>query len=92
LAFVLLLLPSACWAAEPWQAGAASIDIAPPNGSPLWGYAARHDAPCEGTRDPLRARALVLEGGGRRIALVSLDLGRAPPRTATEAIRARARK
>jgi hypothetical protein len=58
----------------------------------MWGYSARHDKACTGVRDPLRARALVLAGGGRRIALVSLDLGRAPTRTATEAIRVRVRK
>jgi neutral ceramidase len=74
------------------QAGAASVDITPPIGHPLWGYAARHDAPCTGVHDRLRARVLVLAAGTERIALVSLDLGRAPTRTSMETIRARARK
>jgi hypothetical protein len=76
-------------AAQGWQAGAAKIDITPPVGLPMWGYGARHDSPAVGVRDPLRARALVLAAGKERIALVSLDLGRAPTRQSTAAIRAR---
>lgn len=72
------------------QAGAAAMDITPPPGYPMWGYARRHDAPCLGVLDPLRARALVLAAGAQRIALVSLDLGRPPTRRSTAAIRASA--
>src|SRR5207245_2602304 len=43
-------------------------------------YAARKDAPSTGVRDPLHARAVVLAVGARKMALVSLDLGRAPVR------------
>src|SRR5437016_2282808 len=75
--------------AQGLRAGAARTDITPPIGYPMWGYAARHDAPSQGVHDPLRARALVLEAGGKRIALVSLDLGRAPTRQSTAAVRAR---
>jgi hypothetical protein len=71
------------------RAGAAQADITPPTGFPMWGYAARHDAPSEGVLDPLRARALVLAVDKERIALVSLDLGRPPTRESTEAIRRR---
>jgi hypothetical protein len=84
-----LLLVPACLAAEPLQAGAAMADITPPIGFPMWGYAARHDAPSVGVLDPLKARAVVLAAGQQRIALVSLDLGRAPTRQSTAAIRAR---
>jgi hypothetical protein len=70
-------------------AGAAKVDITPPTGFPMWGYGARHDAKCVGVLDPLQARALVLELGEKRIALVSLDLGRAPTRATTAAIRKR---
>lgn len=76
-------------AADGLQAGAARADITPPTGYPMWGYGARHDRPCVGVLDPLRARALVLAAGGERIALVSLDLGRAPTRQSTAAIRDR---
>jgi hypothetical protein len=58
----------------------------------MWGYGARHDAACIGVLDPLMARALVLAVGDDRIALVSLDLGRAPPRATSAAIRARVKK
>lgn len=71
------------------RAGAAKQDITPPIGFPMWGYGARHDMPSVGVHDPLYARALVLEADGRRIALVGLDLGRAPTRHSMAAIRAR---
>jgi hypothetical protein len=75
--------------AEGLRAGAATVEITPPTGYPMWGYAARKDAPSLGVREPLKARALVLAVGDERIALVSLDLGRAPTRASTAAIRAK---
>jgi neutral ceramidase len=50
------------------QAGAAVVDITPPIGFPMWGYAARHDAPSLGTLDPLKARAVVLAVGPEQVA------------------------
>lgn len=79
-------------AAEELHAGAARVDITPPIGHAMWGYAARKDQPSLGVRDPLRARALVLAVAEKRIALVSLDLGRAPTRASMAALRARLRK
>jgi neutral ceramidase len=73
--------------AQDFQAGAARVDITPPAGFPMWGYGARHDAPCAGVLDPLQARAVVLAAGTERLAIVSLDLGRAPTRQVTAAIR-----
>jgi hypothetical protein len=83
--FFLVFLPIA--AAEELKAGAAKVDITPPLGFPMWGYGARHDAGSTGVLDPLKARALVLAIGSEKIALVSLDLGRAPTRQSTQAIR-----
>lgn len=57
------------------KAGVAKVDITPPVGQPMWGYAARL-SPATGTLDPLFARVLVLEVGEKRLALVALDLGR----------------
>ena len=57
------------------KAGVAKVDITPPAGQRMWGFAARQ-GPAEGTLDPLWARVLVLEAGQKRLALVALDLGR----------------
>lgn len=91
LLLIAVVLSSRANAAD-LQAGAAKIDITPPTGHAMWGYGARHDTACTGVRDPLLARALVLALDGKRMALVSLDLGRAPTRQYTAAIRARVKK
>ncbi len=58
----------------------------------MWGYGARHDALSEGVLDPLYADALVLQVGARKIAFVSLDLGRSPNERSLQAIRERIRE
>ncbi|MCS7046330.1 MAG: hypothetical protein NZO58_08245, partial [Gemmataceae bacterium] len=75
--------------AQELQAGAAVVEITPPIGYAMWGYGARHDAPSVGVLDPLHARALVLKAGTAGIALVGLDLGRAPTRQSMAVIRER---
>jgi hypothetical protein len=85
-----LLLPLSAPAAG-LRAGAARVDITPPIGHPLWGYGGRHQ-PSTGVLDRLHARALVLETGGKRLALVALDLGRPPTRASSAAIRGRVQK
>ncbi|MBN9521868.1 neutral/alkaline non-lysosomal ceramidase N-terminal domain-containing protein [bacterium] len=82
-----VLVACALTARAGFEAGAAAADITPPPGYPMWGYAARKDKPAEGTRDPLAARALVLKSGAGKVALVSLDLGRAPTRASMARIR-----
>lgn len=61
------------------RAGVARVDITPPAGEQMWGYEDRRQ-PAAGMLDPLYARVLVLEAGAesapRRLALVTLDLGR----------------
>src|SRR3954454_1225837 len=84
---VALSLPAAAVSADQLKAAAASCEITPPSGFPMWGYAARKDAPSLGALDPLKARALVLDVGDERLAVVSLDLGRPPTRDHTAAIR-----
>jgi hypothetical protein len=73
--------------ADDLRAGAASVDITPPTGFPMWGYSARKDAGSDGVLDPLFARAVVLAVGKQKLAIVSLDLGRAPTRQSTRTIR-----
>jgi hypothetical protein len=91
-ALLLLALAPHLRAGDPLTAGAARTDITPPAGFPMWGYGARHDAACQGLLDPLQARALVLAAGGEKLAIVSLDLGRAPTRATTASLRARLEK
>jgi hypothetical protein len=71
------------------QAGVSKVDVTPPIGFAMWGYGARHDAPSVGVVDPLYAKALVLKAGIESIAIVGLDIGRAPTRQSMAAIRKR---
>lgn len=54
-------------------AGFHRIDITPPVGAPLAGFAARHGV-STGVHDPLFAHALVIESGGSATAFVSVDV------------------
>lgn len=54
-------------------AGVAKTDITPPIGTPLAGYGARRARPSTGVHDPTEARALILDNGTEKIALVSVD-------------------
>ena len=60
--------------AGPLTAGVAAVEITPPVGTPLGGYGARHGQPSTGVHDPLHAKALVLDNGHERIAIVTCDL------------------
>jgi hypothetical protein len=58
-------------------AGAARVDLTPDvkaDPVPLGGYFARRGAPATGVHDPVYARALVVQSGGTRLAIVSVDL------------------
>jgi hypothetical protein len=89
LAALLLVGATTSARAAEFEAGAARADITPPVGGPIWGFFDRKSNPSVGVRDPLQARALVLAVGADRIALVSLDLGRAPTRDITNSLRTR---
>lgn len=90
---LLLLLLLRGDAAEPqFLAGAASRDITPREPVPMWGYGGQGARLSEGTADPLRADALVLQVRGRKLALVGLDLGRSPSEASLGRIRERLEK
>src|ERR1043165_8219746 len=55
-----------------FRAGAAQVVITPPIGAPMAGY--YHARGAEGTLDDLHAKALVLDDGSTKVALVTLDL------------------
>lgn len=71
---VLCLLAAPGGAAE-LRAGTAKADITPPIGGNLYGYGARGSNVSEGVHDRLYAKALVLDDGETRLAIVSLDMG-----------------
>ena len=69
------------------KAGVAQRDITPTEPMPMWGYGARHAALSQGVIEPLLAKALVLQVGRQKIAIVALDLGRGPTPAMMERIR-----
>ncbi len=65
---------SAAGSGGAWRAGLATIDITPPPGVWMGGYAARTEA-SQGTAQPLHAKALAIEdASGEPLVLVTLDL------------------
>lgn len=64
--------------AATFKVGFAQCDITPTKPTPMWGYGARHNLLSKGVRDPLYARAIVIEAGSQKLAIVGMDLGRAP--------------
>ena len=58
----------------PLRAGAAAVDITPEAGTHLAGSGAGEHRPAQSVIDPLFARAIVFEAGGRRLCLVTLDV------------------
>lgn len=72
-----------------FQVGFAERDITPPAGVPMWGYGARHDMLAEGKLDSLMAKAVVIQAGDDKVALVGLDIGRGPTTPMMKEIRAK---
>jgi len=85
LLFVILLTEGifcpACRAAL--KAGCARVDITPPVGVWLSGYGSRNK-PSEGISDKLYAKAVVLDDGQNKMAIVSTDLLWVPLETTNE--------
>jgi neutral ceramidase len=72
-----------------FKVGAARRDVTPREPLPMWGYGARHATLSVGTLDPLYAEALVIQAGDKKLAIVSLDLGRSPAEASLQRIRGR---
>ena len=83
----LLFVPLGTATAEVLEVGAHTVDVTPPIGIPMWGYGNRHDDLSTGVMDPLQANALVLAVGENKLAIVGLDIGRAPTRQSMAKIR-----
>jgi neutral ceramidase len=60
------------WAETPLRVGVAEVDITPPLGYPMAGY--YHERLATGTKDPLKAKAMVWVQGDCQAALVICDL------------------
>jgi hypothetical protein len=78
--------------ATPWRVGLATVDITPPLGLWMGGYAARKE-PARGIGQPLHAKAMAIaDGSGRRAVIVTIDvLGLTEPAVNHIASAARAR-
>jgi hypothetical protein len=72
MSMVILTAVAARAPAQQLKLGVSQVDITPPVGAPLAGYYYKRNA--EGVHDPLHVKAMVLEQGGVKIALVALDL------------------
>ncbi len=90
VAFVFCLsLPVRAADAPPqFKAGVASRDITPQAAMPMWGYGDRHALQSVGILDPLYAKAVVLDVGTSKIAIVGMDMGRSPRPDSMDKIRA----
>lgn len=86
-----LLTSCGVMAAATLRAGVARVEITPPAGEQMWGYENR-TKPATGALDPLYARLLILEAGGKRLGLVTLDLGRAFGPASLDQLRTAARQ
>ena len=75
LTFLLLLMTGAAYG-QNFRAGVAEVDITPPVGAPMAGYYTNREA--TGTHDPLHAKALVIEQGSTKVAMVACDLVSVP--------------
>ena len=71
---LLLLIAASPSLAGPLRAGVGRADVTPPVGTPLGGYAARKGGPSTGVHDPIHVKAVVLDDGDTRLALVTSDL------------------
>ena len=80
-----------CAWGQQFLVGTGRRDITPREPLPMWGYGERHDALSTGVLDPLYADALIIQAGSRKIAIVGLDLGRAPAEASLQRIRQRIR-
>jgi neutral ceramidase len=70
-----------------FKVGFAKRDITPQAATPMWGYGARHAMLSQGIADPLMAKAVVIEAGDERVAIVGMDIGRGPTTAMMEQIR-----
>ena len=74
LAGALILLLCAPLFASKFQAGVAKVEITPPMRTPLAGYGERMSKFSTGVMDKIYCRALVIDDGNKKMAIVSDDI------------------
>jgi hypothetical protein len=84
----LAQLPTPPSAKAPLRAGWAKVNITPPYTTPTGGYGARRGKHWRVVSDSIFARAIVLDNGSTKVAVIGLDLLITPP-TVTEALKKR---
>ena len=72
---IAVALAGSAYAQPELKAGVARVEITPSVFMPMYGYANRKCGPANGTHDPLFAKALVLQAGDARLAIVTMDIG-----------------
>jgi neutral ceramidase len=87
VALLLIAPPASADEATDFKVGIAKRDITPQKPTPMWGYGARHNALSTGTLDPLMAKAIVIDVGKEKLAIVGMDIGRGPTRAMMQQIR-----
>jgi len=73
------------------EVGTATVDITPPLGMPMRGYASRKEL-SNGIWDPLYAKSIVLDDGNDRVSFVVLDLIGPPPKDVCGRIRQKVKR
>lgn len=85
--FLCLSLLSVAVNAQEFKAGSTKRDITPSKPTPMWGYGDRHAALSTGVIDPLFAKGTVFEAGDKKLAVVTMDIGRGPTAQMMKVIR-----
>ncbi len=67
-----VIVLAACAAAQDYRAGTAMVDVTPPPGTAISGYYYKRAA--RGVHDPLHAKAIVIQSGEVKAALVACDM------------------
>ncbi|HEV8293322.1 MAG TPA: hypothetical protein VGP94_15405 [Tepidisphaeraceae bacterium] len=85
ISFLLVLAIAGIANSAELRVGSSAVVITPPLGTPLAGY--YNTRISDGVHDDLYAKAIVIECGGTRVAMVCCDLITMPPNVAAEARR-----
>lgn len=77
---IVLALATLCPGAlaATFKVGYGERDVTPTKPMPMWGYGARHALPGDGFIIPMMCKTVVINAGDHKLAIMGLDMGRAP--------------